>query len=126
MYKVHDPQRNRAQYLEERRFKAFFGMKPVRVHEAWVFLIYYRLVPNGGKPEHLLWALLFLRLYGTEEVNASLIGADPDTIRKWGWDFVKALHDLSKKLVRMQQVEWIFLPLNMLTNSLLDSMEGSS
>ena len=91
--------RRRSKETESRRFKAFFGVKAERASEVWSLLIGYKLLPPKSEPEHLLWALLFLKLYATEDVNASLVGHDPDTVRKWTWLMVEALHDLSKKLV---------------------------
>jgi len=75
--------RRRSIERENRRFKAFFGVKAERVSEVWSLLIGYKLLPPKAEPEHLLWVLLFLKLYATEDVNASLLGRDPDTIRKW-------------------------------------------
>jgi hypothetical protein len=87
---------------ELRRFKAFFGMKPARASEVWSLLIGHNLMPPKAQPMHLLWALLFLKLYGTEDVNAGMIGHDESTIRKWVWLLVKAMHDLSKILVSIR------------------------
>ena len=91
--------RRRSAERELRRFKAFFGVKPAISSDVWSLLVGHNLTPPKAEPMHLLWALLFLKVYGTEEVNAGLIGHDPDTIRKWVWLMVKALHDLSKQLV---------------------------
>ena len=49
---------------------------------------------EGARPEHLLWALLFLKLYELEPVNASLARCDEKTFRKWSWLFVEAIGDL--------------------------------
>jgi len=97
--------RQRSAAVESRRFKAFFGVKAERASDAWSLLLNYNLLPPKAEPEHLLWALLFLKLYATEEINASLVGHDPDTVRKWTWLMVKALHDLSKKLVSYKSLQ---------------------
>jgi len=93
--------RRRSAERESRRFKAFFSVKAERASEVWSLLIGYGLCPAKAEPQHLLWALLFLKLYATEDVNESLIGHDSNTVRKWTWIMVEALHDLSKKLVRI-------------------------
>ena len=41
-----------------------------------------------------MWALLFLKLYEIEPVNASLVRCDEKTFRKWSWLFVEAIGDL--------------------------------
>jgi hypothetical protein len=40
-------------------------------------------MPLKAEPEHLLWALLFLKLYCIEDVLVTLLGRDDGTIRKW-------------------------------------------
>jgi hypothetical protein len=91
--------RQRSRDREDRRFKAFFGVKPARAYETWSLLIGHRCLPPNAKPEYLLWALLFLKIYATEAVLSGLIGHDENTIRKWVWWLVKALAKLSKHLV---------------------------
>lgn len=99
--------RRRSAERELRRFKAFFGVKPSRAAEVWSLLVGHNLVPPKTQPMHLLWALLFLKVYGTEEVNAGMIGHDESTIRKWVWLLVKAMHDLSKILVSIFEMNTI-------------------
>jgi hypothetical protein len=94
--------RRRSAERELRRFKAFFGVQPARASEVWSLLLGHNLMPPKALPVHLLWALLFLKLYGTEDVNAGMIGHDEGTIRKWVWLLVKAMHDLSKILVSIR------------------------
>jgi hypothetical protein len=94
--------RKRSVERETRRFKAFFGIKAERASEVWSLLLGHNLMPPKAEPEHLLWALLFLKLYCIEEVLVTLLGRDDGTIRKWVWLMVEAMHNLSKKLVRFQ------------------------
>ena len=54
--------------------------------------------PKGAKPSHLLWALMFLKLYAIEHVHASLAGCDDKTFRAWQWLCLRVLATL--KLVR--------------------------
>lgn len=75
-----------------RRYKALFGVSPFLVFKLWL-RIKFCPIPNA-KPHHLLWALLFLRVYATEEVNVALAACDKKTYRKWCWIFV----DLISKL----------------------------
>jgi len=65
-----------------RRFKAHFGAEPDVIVNTWVLLhktgwLFYAGV-RGPKPVHLLWALLFLRRYGTEETMATITGVRED------------------------------------------------
>ena len=44
------------------------------------------------KPDYLLWALVLLKNYSTEEVNARLVGGtDVKTYQKWSWLLVKSI-----------------------------------
>ena len=60
---------------EDRRFKQLFGAKSSIVANLWNMLVNNHGDLDGGKPEHLLWALVFLKNYGTEEVNCSVVGS---------------------------------------------------
>jgi len=65
-----------------RRFRAHYGTTPGICAFLWPRLEVFSLSP---KPEyfHLLWALLFLKLYDTEEVLAGMVGGvDEKTYRK--------------------------------------------
>jgi hypothetical protein len=51
-------------------------------------------IPVHGQPEHLLWCLIFLKQYKTENQNHALVKADEKTIRKWVWIFVDLIANL--------------------------------
>ncbi len=72
-----------------RRFKALFGSTPQLCSLLWSLLA--DLHPLGGFPRHLLWALMFLKLYSTEHVHSTLAGVDEKSFRKWCWRYVSAL-----------------------------------
>jgi hypothetical protein len=48
-------------------------------------------LPTGTLPIHLLWVLYFLKVYTTENHNASVAGVDEKTFRKWTWIVVYAI-----------------------------------
>ena len=64
-----------------RRCAAVFGLKPKIGVDLWYHL--KGLLPNGAAPEHMLWALSFLKLYEVEEARASRLGVHEETCRKW-------------------------------------------
>jgi hypothetical protein len=50
------------------------------------------VVPDGGKIEHLLWTLMFLKLYSKQASLCSLAGGvDKETYRTWCWRFIEAI-----------------------------------
>jgi hypothetical protein len=57
------------------RFRATFGQSPIICSIVWDKIEEARqTMPQGAKPIHLLWAMMFVKLYCCEEVNASLAG----------------------------------------------------
>lgn len=84
----------RSTAIAERRFRAFFGTSPRVCARLWYLLLtcgHY----ESEKPVHILWALMFLRLYETEHVNASLAQVDEKTFRKWTWKVISKLSRLN-------------------------------
>jgi|SRR6056300_396050 len=82
------------------RFQCTFGVSPDDCEIIWDLLITQDFLPRGGKPYHLLWALLFMKLYCAETIHAALTGCDEKTFRKWSWEFVWALSYLQGHVVR--------------------------
>lgn len=75
----------------DRRWKAHFGTSPENCVTLWNMCRPYETMPKGVMLCHLLWALLFLKLYNSEEKNAGDAGADEKTYRKWTWLFVEEI-----------------------------------
>ncbi len=75
--------------LGYRKFKAFFGTTPMACFIVWELLLTTR--PKKSKPEHLLWALLLLKRYNIEAVNAALIKVSEKSFRKWSLIFIDLL-----------------------------------
>ncbi len=75
-----------------RKFRAFSGVSPSTCEKLWN-LIDNKF--NGSEIKHLLWCLLFLKTYGTEHVNASIVGVDEKTLRLWVWRFIDKLSNLA-------------------------------
>lgn len=88
-----------------RRFKAFYGVEPVVIAKLWVALFESRWLffagVRGPKPIHLLWGLLFLRRYGTEEMMAVLTGVSEKTFRKWAWFYATGIANLDSVFVSL-------------------------
>lgn len=62
-----------------RQFRNTFGVTSFMCSVIWYKL--EKLIPQEGRPKHLLFALLFLCCYATEHVNAMATGADEKTFR---------------------------------------------
>ena len=81
---------------ETRHFREFFGTSVLVVEKTWELLERDSLLPEGGRPKHLLWALHFMKVYPKQSPGCSAVGAsagavDPKTHQKWVWLFIDAL-----------------------------------
>ena len=81
------------------RFCAMFGTTPRIFEKVWNRLSPYSTMDNGVKAKHLLWALLFMKVYATEHIHASLAGCCEKTFRKWAWKFVNTISYLDSEMV---------------------------
>jgi len=94
---------------EKRHFREFFGA-PIHVIEiAWELIKRDSLLPEGGRPKHLLWALHFLKVYPKQSPGCSAVGTsagavDPKTHQKWVWMFINALVGLMDVVVSNHRV----------------------
>jgi hypothetical protein len=85
-----------------RRFHEVFGCSiPVAV-EVWKRVDPWSCVSKDATVEHLLWALMFLKLYAKESTLSTLAGGvDEKTFRKWNWMFIGAISGLESVTVRI-------------------------
>ena len=85
----------------ERRWRSLFGATPIVCARIW------ELADPSNNPQfpgnvhrkHLMWALIFLRDYQTEEDHTILIGADENTFRKWQRLFVVEISLLESRVI---------------------------
>jgi hypothetical protein len=84
---------------DERRFLATFGVAPVVCLTIWNLLVETGNLPPGSFEYHLLWGLMFLKLYCSESIHAALVGCDEKTFRKWSWAFVDGISFLKDRVV---------------------------
>jgi len=89
-----------AKCTEKRRFHAFFGTTPFICSLLWALIQPRTCMPRGYEPKHLMWALLFLKVYATEPVHRRLAGCpDEKTFRKWAWYFIHGIARLENIVV---------------------------
>lgn len=73
------------------KFYCLFGVKPELCNKIWVLLLEKKFT---GQTYHLLWGLLILKVYATEDVHCTIAKTSAKTFRKWSWNVVYALADL--------------------------------
>jgi len=83
----------------KRRFHATFGTTPAICAMLWEKLDPACTMPKGSLPVHLLWALMFMKLYCSEAVHSSMAGVDEKTFRKWTWILVDGISYLEAEVV---------------------------
>lgn len=82
------------------RFRATFGTSPENCAKVWQKIDEQDSLPDGGKPKHLLWALMLLKLYCSEMVLSSMAGGvHQETFRKWAWTFVDLIAFLQYRVI---------------------------
>ena len=59
---------------EDRDFREFFGCGLHVASELWDLLVREKELPENGCHCHLLWALMFLKIYGKEKTLCTLAG----------------------------------------------------
>ena len=85
---------------ENSRFRSMFGTGPNICAILWIQISAALTIPNGGKLVHLLWSLMFLKLYCSESVLATLAGGvHEQTFRIWSWWFVEAISNLQYSVI---------------------------
>jgi hypothetical protein len=79
---------------QDRIFRSQFGVSCEVCEILWLLLKDHGKFNKTRKPEHLLWALLFLTVYGKETTHASMCKTTEKTYRKWIWRVLEEIADL--------------------------------
>ena len=84
---------------EYRKFREYFGCSIDTTVALWTLLSKFTDI-GKAKVEHLLWALLFMKVYSTESVLCGLVGHPTQkTFRKWTKLIIKQIATLEEYLV---------------------------
>ena len=73
----------------QRKFCSCFGATTVVCSKLWK--LFPRPHPKKFEPKHMMWGLLFLKLYSTEHVHAGMVETDEKNFRKWAWYSVNTI-----------------------------------
>jgi hypothetical protein len=92
----------------EQAFRSLFGIGPAVCGHLWDHFSYWKWLPPKMRPKHLLWALLFLKVYSTEAVLSSIAKTSRKTLRKWVWLLLPLIADMRPFVVskRAQQQQF--------------------
>jgi hypothetical protein len=86
---------------ELRKFRSFFGCSTVTAADLWN-RIESRL-KNRSLPKHLLWSLVFLKTYATEEVHCRMVNwPDPKQYREWVWYILEKIVEIKGDIIKLE------------------------
>jgi len=74
-----------SQHTVNRRYSAHFGATIHMTYLLWCMLDVENEGPHGATIMHLLWTLMFLKMYGTVDTLSTTAGVNCNTYRKWIW-----------------------------------------
>lgn len=107
----------------KRRWKSCFGASPEVMAKLWALIDPPNNpdLPANAGIKHLLWGLMWLRTYGTEEDNVRDIDAeDEKTFRKWAKLFVEQISLLEGRVIK-----WEDRRINDILNDAMASVDGT-
>ena len=88
---------------KDRRFRSCFGASSEIVAALWNKITQQHELQVGGELKHLLWALVFLKVYSTVEIHCSIVGWLSDkSFAKWSWYFVEKIADLKDEVISLE------------------------
>jgi hypothetical protein len=83
---------------KDERFRALFGAPCIVIAEIWHRLI--PMVEEKTDRKHLLWGLLFLKVYSTEEVHCAIVGhPTKKEFRQKSWHIVEMIAGLKESVI---------------------------
>ena len=95
----------RSLQTEDREFREVFGVGAITAMTAWNLLELNHHLPTGGLIMHMLWAMMFLKVYSKEVTMLKMAGVKcGKTFRKWIWPFINALGELESQVVSNLQI----------------------
>ena len=81
--------------LINRHFRAMFGVSSRTAHLLWITLDIDVMGPRGGKRIHLLWMVMFLKEYCTQDSLSGICGVTRKTFRQWVDVFLDCVSNLN-------------------------------
>jgi hypothetical protein len=91
----------RSMFEQQKDFHYDFGMSWDNIARIWDKLHFpiSRINVRGEELEHLLWTLLFAKVYTSECITKKLVGKSPKMVRKCAWIFLEEITNLSSEVV---------------------------
>ena len=92
---------------EERLFIAYFGTTALVCSHVWSLIFPDISHHRRVSPTHLLWTLMFMKIYASTDVMSGIARCNPTTFQKWVWRILPALADASyQKVLTSYELAW--------------------
>jgi len=96
-----------------------FGVSWFICEQTWNLIDEHGFYQLTQKAEHLLWTLLFLKIYSNEKTHCSITGTTPKTFRKWVWQVLEEIGVLQSYAVLSIIVYFVFNLSSTIDNKLI-------
>jgi len=88
---------------EDEICRGFFGASIEIIVILWALLV-PKLDDKNAGPQHMLWALVFLKVCSTTAVHRRIVGwPDAKTFRKWSWYFLEKIASLKPDVIQVDK-----------------------
>ena len=84
----------------KRRFLSHFGISPEVVAILWTSI--HHMLPPSSLSIHLLWCLLFMKVYASESVLCGIVGTNEKSFRQHVWIVITAISSQRNQFVIVQ------------------------
>jgi DDE superfamily endonuclease len=83
---------------EEQKFRSHFGCSIDVAVDVWNLI--HTDLKHAAQPKHLLWSLVFVKIYATEDVHCRIVSwPDPKTFREYSWYFLGKIASLKEQVI---------------------------
>ena len=87
---------------DDKDFRSFFGAPIPIINLLWTMIAAKGPLRKGAHPQHLLWALVFLKCYNTTTVLRRICGWPSEfNYREWCWYFIEKIADLKVDVIKL-------------------------
>jgi hypothetical protein len=86
--------------VTESEFRAHFGVSPRVGSRLWSLC--HPDIPTGAAIKHLLWSLMFLKVYQSIAILCNKAGVSPNTWCQWSWLFVEIIACQKSKVIKWE------------------------
>ena len=88
---------------ETKRFRAHFGISFLVMSELWSLLNPYEQISKRAQAKHLLWTLVYLKVYQTEAIHCTIVKCKTrETFRNWVRKFTTAIRELEPQVIQFE------------------------